>query len=269
MTHRFRSDWLALRESVDHRSRAGELTRRLADWCRARSPLHIVDLGAGTGSNLRYLATRLAGPQHWTLVDHDPALLSLACRHDPPSVEIRTLRADLRHWSLTTVVPAPELVTASALLDLVSTHWLASLVLECRHLGAAVLIALSYDGEANWSHPDPDDSLVRQAVNAHQERDKGLGAALGPRAGAAAAALFRDAGYAVWLKPSAWELGATDAALAASLIAGWVDAAAEQMPEAEARFRTWGTRRTADLITGRTRLRVGHQDLLALPDVGR
>lgn len=269
MTDRFESDWLALREPADHRARAGELAVRLEAWCRPRTPLQVLDLGAGTGSNLRYLAARLRGSQRWTLVDHDPTLLALAIRNRPPGVDVRTLTADLQHWSVTTAVPAPELVTASALLDLVSRSWLAALVRDCRSLDAAALIALSYDGEVHWSDPDPDDHFVRRAVNTHQERDKGLGAALGPRAAETAAALFREAGYAVWLAPSPWELDATDVALAQQWVAGWVDAAVAQIPEADARIRAWGRRRTADLGAGRTRLRVGHQDLLALPDVGR
>ncbi|WP_106418212.1 class I SAM-dependent methyltransferase [Salinicola tamaricis] len=38
----------------------------------------LVDLGCGSGSNLRYLAPQLRTPQYWRLVDHDASLLEHA-----------------------------------------------------------------------------------------------------------------------------------------------------------------------------------------------
>ena len=75
----FSADWLALREPIDHRSRHPGLLARLADAIGARESLRVVDLGAGTGSNLRALAPHLPPPrQTWRLVDHDPALIAAA-----------------------------------------------------------------------------------------------------------------------------------------------------------------------------------------------
>jgi SAM-dependent methyltransferase len=268
MSERFQADWLALREPADHRARAPSLVRRLQSWTEPFRPLNILDLGAGTGSNLRFLAPLLPVGQHWTLVDHDPALLA---RVTPgrPGVAWRGIQADLSEWARFAADPAPDLVTASALLDLVPAAWLDVLVEVCRERGAAVLMVLSYDGSITWSVPDPEDTAVLAAVNAHQERDKGLGAALGPRAPGHLAARFRGAGFEVWVEPSPWDLGRETAALAQALVDGWVTAACEQAPEASARFRAWGRRRRADLCGGHTRVRVGHQDLLALPGPAR
>lgn len=268
MNERFPADWLTLREPADHAARSEPLLDRLRDWCRDRESLRIADLGAGTGSNLRYLAPRLPVPQHWTLVDHDPDLLALASvPASVPPTTLRTVCADLGEWVLATT--APELVTASALLDLVSRHWLDRLVRGCLHHRAAALLVLSYDGDVSWTAPDPEDAFVRAAVNEHQARDKGLGAALGPLAPVVAADRFRAAGYRVWTEPSPWQIDASALALAEPLVAGWVEAAAEQRPEAAVRIRDWGARRLEDLRTGRTTLRVGHRDLLALPDPDR
>lgn len=268
MSERFQADWLALREPADHRARALSLVQRLRAWSGPRSPLNVLDLGAGTGSNLRFLAPLLPGAQHWTLVDHDAALLARVTA-EVPGLTWRGIQADLSEWPRFMVDPTPDLVSASALLDLVPAAWLDSLVAACRSGGAACLMALSYDGSVAWSAPDPDDAAVLAAVNAHQERDKGLGAALGPQAPEQLAARFGAAGYAVWVEPSPWDLGRETAALAEALVDGWVGAACEQLPEASVRFRAWGGRRCADLRAGRTRVRVGHRDLLALPDPPR
>ena len=57
----FSAQWLDLREPVDHRSRNVELGHRLARHFEGWRPITIVDLGCGTGSNLRATAP-LLGP---------------------------------------------------------------------------------------------------------------------------------------------------------------------------------------------------------------
>ena len=70
------SNWLALREPADVAARSALLTREVVDAIGRRHPLSVLDLGAGTGSNVRYLADRLPAPQRWLLVDRDPTLLA-------------------------------------------------------------------------------------------------------------------------------------------------------------------------------------------------
>ena len=263
MTETFAADWLDLREGADHAARPRALLTPLIDWCRGRVPLEIVDLGAGAGSNLRYLAALLPRPQRWLLLDHDPALLRLTTA---PGGDVTVERA-CRDLAAATTVGAltGHLVTASALLDLVSEAWIERLAARCEAIGAAALLALSYDGAIRWSPVLPEDELARQAVNAHQQRDKGLGAALGPDAATTAAAAFRQRGYRVELAPSPWQLGAADTALQEALLAGWVGAAAEQRPDAGGTLRAWARARRELIASGQSRLQVGHLDLLALP----
>ena len=89
-----------------------------------------------------------------------------------------------------------QLVTASALLDLVSEPWLCALANRCAECGAAALFALSYDGRIACSPEDPDDGAIVSLVNEHQRTDKGFGPALGPDATDAAERCFGDLGTA-------------------------------------------------------------------------
>ena len=282
----FSPDWLALREAADHRSRAGALVDRLqAEW-RARRWARIVDLGSGTGSNLRYLAPRLPGPQQWTLVDHDADLLARADAAGT-AADVQRVHGDLAEAGLTEVGQA-DLVTCSALLDLVTEDWLDRLARACRAAGCGAYLALTYDGVMQltydgvmqWSAAgsggdgpraagDPDDAAIRDAVNAHQRRDRGPATALGPAAAAAAEAHFRTVGYRTWRLPSPWRLGPGDRALALALIDGWEHAALDLSPPAARarRIRAWARRRRQTAARGRFELTVGHQDLLALPPV--
>jgi SAM-dependent methyltransferase len=260
----FDAAWLELREDLDHRSRATGVLAPLQGWWTARGATAVLDLGCGTGSNLRYLAPRLPGPQQWTLVDHDADLLT-RIRAPNREVGVRPVRGDVATEGLAAVQGA-HLVTASALLDLVSEAWLVALVDACATAGCAGLFALTYDGGIEWSGGgEPLDAIVRDSVNAHQRRDKGLGSALGPTAAALAERLFRERGYRTWLLPSPWRIGPRDAAVASALVSGWAAAAAEQRPDQSGAMRAWVGRRTATVARGDFGLVVGHLDLLALP----
>lgn len=285
----FDADWLALRAAADRAARAPRLEALAAAWLQGRrrrhpqAPLRLMDLGCGSGANARHLAPRLPGPQQWTLVDHDTGLLERA----------RTLGADLRDGQGakpqvdtrcrdlgTLAAPAladTDLVCASAVLDLMPASWLVRLADACTSTGCALLITLSVDGtwrfltHGSAEPPVPDDAFVRDAFNAHQRRDKGLGAALGPDAAPALAALLAARGFDVETAASPWRLDLAappQAALACALIDGWRDAATAQCPHAAARIAAWHARRSAQCAArGKEVLEVGHLDLFASPPV--
>ena len=273
MNPSFDAAWLALREPADHLARSAALLSPLDDRWRALGWTRILDLGSGTGSSLRYLSPRLSIPQEWTLLDRDPVLLSQAAA-PRVGVTLTRIAGELADEGLERVRTA-HLVTASALLDLVSERWLQELTFACCSAGCGILFTLNYDGGISWANDgiggeedgDPRDELVRDAVNLHQHRDKGLGPALGPDATPVAEALFRDAGYETWSAASPWRLGRQDAELVAALIEGWEMAASEQRPEDAHHIRAWAERRKRSVWAADFGLQVGHFDLLALPSI--
>ncbi|MEE4637990.1 MAG: class I SAM-dependent methyltransferase [Wenzhouxiangella sp.] len=274
----FAADWLSLREPADHAARSGLLAEHLKKVLKDRGFLRIVDLGCGHGSNLRWLAPRLTARQRWLLVDRDPDLLEIARARSelhPPAaaLEIETRRIDLADSTLDFLVDQ-DLVTASALFDLVSGAWLRRLAHACRAHRLGALLALSVNGR--WALldsfgsdiTDDDDRFVREQFNLHQRRDKGLGAALGPTAAELLPGIFGEHGFDVQTQPSDWELPAGDALtrhLGRSLLQGWRNAAAEQAPEAQGRIEQWYNKRQRALASGELGVRVGHVDVLALP----
>ncbi len=267
MTEHFAADWLGLREVADHASRDPNLTARLAEWWGAEAASRVVDLGAGAGSNCRYLAPRLGGSQTWQLVDHDPQLLAVARERTATlateqGIPVSTRRADL-NTELADCMAGAHLITASALLDLVSARWLETLAVQCQRQGCAVLITISYNGQFSIDPPLADDQWIREQVNAHQRGEKTLGRALGPDALDCAAPLFKAVGFQVWRAPSDWQLSPRDAPLQAALIEGWAEAARQQAPDEADRVDAWLQLRRRQGPA--RRLRVGHEDFLALP----
>ena len=270
MAERFAADWLDAREPADHAARPAALTERLIDSLAAGQTLRIADLGAGAGSNLRYLAPRLPQPQAWWLIDHDPALLARATAQPPTlpgapgpgSIRITPRAADLT--DLPACLPAGlDLVTAAALLDLVSQAWIERLAEHCQRARLPALLALSFDGRIRFSPRLPDDEALVAALIAHQRGTKDMGRALGPDAAERTAAAFRQRGALVSRARSDWLLTPARAGLQRMLLAGWHAAAVAERPALAERFDSWLARRLAAL--DRSRIRVGHQDLLALP----
>lgn len=171
----FSADWLRLREpfDTDARTKAAQqmrLVERLRQWrTDATRPWRVIDLGCGTGANLRWLAPRLGAAQQWLAVDHDAALLGAwASRFDEAGLPLVGAAADLARpaeWPLPAgtvqivrcrldlarhldALPwhAADLVTASALIDLAGQAWLHQLVAACGAARAALLLTLSVDG---------------------------------------------------------------------------------------------------------------------------
>ncbi len=277
----FAADWLTLREPVDHRSRAVALETRL-QAALPSGPITVLDLGSGRGSNLRHLAPRLARPQTWTLLDHDRGLLDLArqTRIDNLELSLETRCLDLNRIE-DLALARPELVTASAWLDLVSGDWIERFVAQLTRWNTPALIALSVDGrrafiDASGAELSSDeDENLRQAFNDHQRQPKGLGhsPALGPDAVQVLAEALSSSGFGVELAASDWVLPADSAeasSLGIELLAGWATAAEDLAPAStRSTIRTWRQQRQASIERGEIGLRVGHRDLLALPRDGQ
>lgn len=322
MSDAFDVDWLASREPADHAARAGgAIERSLPARARTRG----VDLGGGTGSNLRYLMPRLGGEQHWLLLDHDPALLAAAgprfahwatagglrCSDVGDEIVIAapdwSARIRLRQADLA-VVPRPEapatigpadaieetfgkgigtgieeeigdgidLVTASALLDLVGRAWIDRLVAWCASRRADWLFALTFDGRIEWRPPAPEDEAVRLAFERDQRRDKGFGPALGSAAIDALGSAATARGYRVATARTDWDLDGSARSMQRRLAADLAavahrvhdpaadrpaGGAADVLAADPARIDRWLQRRQAAIDGGGAALVVGHQDL--------
>lgn len=257
--------WLELREPIDHRSRNAALLEAVAARFAGRDAIAVVDLGCGTGSNLRALASRLKGRQRWTLVDHDPALLSaakarVAAEVAARDIEVAFVQADLSADLDTVLGDAPDLVTAAALFDLVSAGFIDRFAAAVTARRAAFYTVLSYDGTERWEPPHPADAAVHGAFLRHQARDKGFGPAAGPAATQALVSAFLARGYRVATGDSPWILAAEDAQLIAANAAGVAQAARETGEVSEGDIEAWlEARRSAAACI------IGHQDLLAVP----
>jgi SAM-dependent methyltransferase len=271
--------WLDLREPADRNARNEELARTLSRRLGQRPSISVLDLGCGTGANLRATAPLLGPVQQWTLVDHDEALLAAAIERlcgwatsaerdggrlllgkDGKRIWVRLACADLAADLDEVLEIGADLYTASALFDLASDDFIASVAASVARRRAAFFTVLTYNGVQRWTPRHDADAAMAAAFRSHQGRDKGFGPAAGPIAPALIAAAFDEAGYAVSEGDSGWRLGAPDGALIEALATGFAAAVRETRLVPEAEVADW-------LRLRRTGALVGHTDVLALPGV--
>jgi len=259
------STWLSLREATDAAARSRSLTEAVARRLSDRRPLRAVDLGTGTGSNVRYLAPVLGPEQEWLVVDRDASVL--ADFRAPAGIRVEHRQADLDGaLRAADIWASRDLVTASALLDLVSPAWLQAVAKRCAASRAVALFALTYDGRSSCEPADREDDDVRRLLNLHQlRRQTDSGGAAGPGAVDAAVTAFGAVGYDVRRERSDWRVGPESAAMQRELFDVWATAAAEIAPERKRAIDEWLARRLVYLGAGRSTIVVGHEDLAAWP----
>lgn len=257
----FFAEWLALREDADANARAEDLLEPLRELPQPRTRFVIHDLGCGTGSMARWLARRWDGPQHWVLHDRDPMLLQLASG----SLSGKDVTAEVREGDLAALrgrdFLGSDLVTASALLDLLTADEVTGLAEACVEAGCPALLTLTVAGKVEFTPPDPLDAMFAAAFDAHQRRIRRGHRLLGPDAAGKAVEAFKSLGAEVLTRPSPWRLGPDQDRLVRQWLREWVNAACEQQPDLAVRAPAYLRRR----LNGELRVVVHHTDLLAIP----
>ena len=259
--------WLHLRGPADATARSRVLAGTVRRGLAPDTPIVVHDLGCGSGSMGRWLAPLLPGGQHWVLHDRDAAVLEIA-EADPP-VASGAVTVETRAGDITGLRPedlaGASLITASALLDIMTAEELERLVRLCVAADCPSLLTLSVTGRVRLLPADPLDEVFGAAFNDHQRRSTAGRTLLGPDAARAAGRLFTTAGARVEVDPSPWRLDGRSPALIEAWLVGWVGAACEQRPELATAGGPYLERRRSDLENGRLAVTVHHVDLLARP----
>lgn len=277
----FSAEWLALREPADHRARDQALQNNICEQLEivARAEqraVRLIDLGCGSGSNLRALATRLPAQQHWTLVDYDPLLLAaaraalirwadqvvsdnaiLTLRKNTKTIEVEFAQVDLARDIERVLAWPADVITAAAFFDLVAEPWL---VRFCKALRVTLYTVLTYDGNEQWLPAHHADVSMLKAFHAHQKTDKGFGVAAGPDASAIMQRELAARGFQVTLAPSPWKIDQTEATFIHALATGSAAAVRETGLLSTQELDQWLAARVSAQHCS-----IGHWDILATP----
>lgn len=275
----FSSEWLDLREAADARARSRTIADAVAARFALRDEVRVLDLGSGTGANLRATAGLLPQRQFWTLTDHSSELLDIARSRlerwaDSSSRENDLLRlskngndidvtfatVDLARDTSEKLSADWNLVTASAFFDLASEVYIRSLIKSVTDRRTAFYAALTYNGIRRWTPQRPSDNVMTAAFHRHQMTDKGFGTAAGPVAPIQLADEFRINGYTVLEDDSPWRLDRGDRMLIDELVRGHAFAVSETSSVDQPTIVNW-------VNVTRAAAFVGHTDTFAVPEL--
>lgn len=273
----FSPEWLDLREPADLRARSSDVANAVSARFALRDEVRILDLGSGTGANLRATAPLLPKRQIWKFVDDDATLHEVAkarlvawadtaefsgddvhLRKDGRDIDVTFTVADLAPETQHLIDESLQLVTASAFFDLASEDYIRALAKAVSDRRIAFYAALTYNGQRRWTPHRPADNQMASAFHRHQLRDKGLGTAAGPLAPAHLADQFRLNGYSVIEGDSNWRLERSDRMLIEELVRGHAVAVSEIGGVDAKTIVDW-------INVPRTGVAVGHTDTFATP----
>ena len=283
----FEADWLDQRERLDYAAR----NRALAVILAERLPMRprIIDLGAGTGSMFRFMASIIARPQSWIFADADRSLIEAAfdrtadwargCgfsarltkeSRTPALIigtsrgawRINTLAIDLAKVPRGLPLDGVDAVVCSALLDLVSRQWMERLFVALR---SPFYASLTVDGRDAWFPRHPADLAVQLAFRRDQRREKGLGLALGVDAPWFAKELLAALGFETLGATSDWRIVRGERSLGRLFARMTAQAASEAMPARASKIAPWYRARLEQAAQARLAIRIGHRDILAFP----
>lgn len=267
-------DWLEARVPFDDaaRQQALPLLDRAAQALldadpTGRTPLTVVDLGAGTGKSAawfrQHLTPRLPGRSiQWLLVDaHEPSL-EIAARHLADAATIVTQLSELptalaEHLS---EQPAPGtlLLTCSAVLDVLTQDDVEAVLTTLSTYHGVGLFLLSITADWHLEPTDPRDPEIARAFADHQR----LNGKLGADGGEAMLRTARERGIQTVHGNSAWHLSAPrDTEFTRRFLAERVAAAIEAAPELTDEALEWLETRNRQ-ATDHLNVSVDHRDVL-------
>lgn len=221
--------WLALRFAADRASRDPGLLAQVGAAMAGRSSLRVLDLGAGAGANLLYLASRLpVARQEWTLIDRDAQLVARVAgcfesfardlpgmRAEPGRVRFGDAVVDYRainHDFLRADCPiydqGYDLVVANAVFDLLSAAQLDGfLALAASRWPAprpGLYFTINLDRGLRLQPGHAGDGAVIALFHGHMQREQAFGRAMGADSARELLRLMHAHGMHTRAAPSSW-----------------------------------------------------------------
>lgn len=268
-------EWLNLRYDADCQSRNQRVQEQVLGQLK-EDTIRILDIGAGTGSNIRYLLTKLTNPkQQWILLDQEEDLLQnvkhhlailadlqhqsdakFAFHYEGREISVEFLVGDLFSSKVEAYMKSSDLIVANAFFDLLSKSQLSSFMSMLKANEQLLLATINYTGTTFSVHHSKQDDIWIERYHQHMKRPSLSGSSTGPDCINEMTRIIQDHGLRYVAGPSDWVLD-----LKEPLIQGifdFMEAAFLDMGMPIEEFNNWRTsKREGELV-------IHHSDLAIL-----
>ena len=167
--------WLDCRYPFDASGRNKNLVGILMDALHQQSDIHILDLGAGNGSNYRYYNEKLPSGCRWTCLERDELLVE---ELQQLGNHVKPVKGSVGDLTQLVDLSQVDLVLANALFDLFSEEQFRDTLTPIIHGNIPFFFTLNYKSMA--FHPfHPLDSQITSLYHRHMRREQDFGRAMG------------------------------------------------------------------------------------------
>lgn len=283
----FDPNWLQERYPFDADARNKEREWEAIHQFAYLDHVHLVDLGTGTGSNVRYYLEQFPQNQTWHCVEEDGALKemfwqnikqlaktegyelewngeALKMSKSGHWVNIHFVEGNLMELDSLVDLLRTDFILANAVFDLFSEAQFSELIHIISHHSLSLFFSLNYEGMKFFPSEEADVFYIDQ-YNAHMKRPQPFGHGMGPDASQLMEKAFRTALAEVKLGESIWEIGEKDEKMLTYLLGFFEDALADwwKTTEEKAAFIAWIGRKKTMIQEQQLAANVYHQDVLA------
>ena len=224
--------WLDERYRFDAVARNPTIEQKFLHSLPSKDTISLVDVGAGSGANGRYLMEKIPANQQWVLIEQNPdfskaslQVLQQHARHqgytsfleqDTLTLQTptKTIQVNAKQGSLLEIENMTDLshtdaVVANAVFDLFTPHQFDTFVSTIARYQLIFLSTLNYEN-MHFSPNTPQDEKMIALYHAHMLRPQTVGTAMGPDCIPQISEILKKYRYAVDTGSSIWNIHSKD-----------------------------------------------------------
>lgn len=283
----FDPNWLQERYRFDAAARNQEIAWQCIHQFAFLNHIQIVDLGSGTGANVRHYLEQFPQNQTWFCVEEDDALKTMFWQNmvqlaeadgyayqlsdnqikmEKPGhwIEIHFVEGNLMQVDNLVDLLRTDLILANAVFDLFSQKQFEELIQTISHHSLSLLFTLNYEG-MKFFPVEKEDAYYIDQYNAHMQRPQDFGKGMGPDASQLMEQALHASLAEVKKGESNWEIEVEDGKMLHYLLGFFEDALGDWWAtEAEKMaFLGWVAHKRQLIDQQQLDAVVHHQDVLA------
>lgn len=283
----FDPNWLETRYRFDSSARKNSTEKKMLNHFSSHGNINILDIGAGTGNNVRYYSPFLPQNQSWLLLDSDPLLNSQSLvllsqwakkNHWPYQLSENELQFQISTKTITVKkklgsllelnkiidLAKVNLITANAVFDLFSSLQWKIFLNQLTPFSLPLLATLNYSEMSFFPFCKINQKYIH-LYNDHMTRKQKFGKAMGASCAQEMSDILTQYNYNTITEQSNWIIDPKENIMLNFLI-HFMEKSVDEMissPLEKKTFHQWIEKKRKDIKEARLKAKVQHIDIFA------